>query len=425
MQTAGKPMEEAVRRVLNMPSPKDGIESLASKVNQLHIYVAKKLLSASSSSTSVEMLPPAHLPSPVPLLGLLCSIMLYIGGTVLAPKWSVHADAFLNYERMDLDKETTKETSFVLWNWFEEQKDEGVDPYYQSALKKPTSPAVLIHEVLVNSQKAPMKGTICPLFLSPENTNNSHGDADSLEHFLDHPRRYFFEYSGRRYYYDPFNEAAIVSGGPNLNELSIHTLLSDEIIKGLGTESKLSKARERYGSYSHISIPVPTLTAAFTSRITSPLVALQLVGRLLSVLEDETIGKSLANLGRLAIQHFSDAKRSIEAASILAKEVKDNEDLCDKDSDVSIWAVRPTADNEKGGSEWIQVSPSDLLPGDVFIISSTTGNSYFSPAMTIPVDGLLLEGVGVTEEAALTGESVPQASSRVHTSLVAALTKQN
>lgn len=412
-QTVGKPMEDSVRRILNMPNPTEGSSTIASKVNQLHIYMAKKLLSSTSSSTSVEMLPPPHLPSPLPLLGLFLSIILYLVGTILAPKWSVHIDAFLNYERIDLnDKDTIVDANKTLSSWFDQQKEDDADPYYQTA-KKPLVPGVLINDIHDESSKASAKGIICPLFLSPENKNESKETAfNSFEHYLDHPRRYYFEFSRKRYYYDPIfhteadsSTPALIWGGPNLNELSVDELLSEKYVCGLNTESKLSRAIERYGSYSHISIPIPTLSAAVMSRFTSPLVALQIVGRLLSVLEDETIGKSVTNLMRLAFQHVSDAKHSIKAALTLASEVKENEDLCDIDNSITIWAVRCTATTKK---TWVKVKPSDLFPGDVFILSTESGSSYFAPAMIIPVDSLLLEGSCVTEEAALTGESVPQ-----------------
>ncbi|KAL3787316.1 hypothetical protein HJC23_009562 [Cyclotella cryptica] len=449
MQTAGKPMEDAVRRVLRMPL--DDSDTFASKVTPLHVYVAKKLLSSSSSSssTSVEMLPPAHLPAPLPLLGLFLSILLYVGGTVLAPKWSVRAESFLNYERLDLNREdgdAIVHASDRLWNWFEQQKYDDVDAYYQSATKKLSYPAVLVNDMNNESKGTAAKGTICQLYVSPENDENTEQQVSSntlRNHYLDHPRRYYFEYTGKRYYFDLIYQAdfepktpALISGSPNLHELPICKLLSEDYNCGLCTESKLSRARARYGSYSHISIPIPTLTSAFVSRMTSPLVALQLVGRLLSVLEDESIGKSLANLARLTFQHVSDAKRSIETATILANEVRENEDLGEKGSGARIWAVRPKADiltqaskskrmgkARKGNTtreavEWVEIQPLDLLPGDVFIISSAAGNiSYFASAVTVPVDALLLDGTCVTEEAALTGESVPQAKVPLELSL--------
>lgn len=408
MQTAGKPMEDAVRRILNMPL---GNDFSAPKVNQLHVYMAKKLLS--SSYTSVELLPPAHLPSPTPLLGLFLSIMLYIGGTILAPKWSVHVDAFFNYDRFDLDDNATiSDVTEMLWNWFDQQNQDDADVYYQT--KKSLAPAVLVHDQPIDSEEAAMNGVICPLFLSPENDDNpEEGTSDCGYHYLGHPRRYYFEFNGKRHYYDPIYQSdlsstlpALICGGPNLHELPISKLLSPEYTNGLNTESKLSKAQERYESYSHISLPIPTLSEAFISRVSSPLVALQVVGRLLSVLEDETIGKSLANLGRLVSQHLFDTKRSIEAAAALASEVKDNEDSGHKSCCVRIWAVRP-ADNDESGI-WVEVQSNEILPGDVFTITSTSGSSYFLSGAAMPVDCLLLEGNCVTEEAALTGESVPQ-----------------
>ena len=66
MQTSGKPLEDAVRKLLHMSD--DGVDSSArlttSKVTPLHIYVAKKI------ATSSLTLPPGHLPLPLPLLGL-------------------------------------------------------------------------------------------------------------------------------------------------------------------------------------------------------------------------------------------------------------------------------------------------------------------------------------------------------------------
>ncbi len=391
MQTAGRPLEDAVRTVLNLEAGDD-------KVTPLHIYVAKKILSSTSTtSTPSEILPPAHLPSPLPLLGLLSALLILIGGTILVPKWSVGTDVLLNYEQLKTDETTSWST---LQHWFDGQSEDEVDPYYQP--KKPLSPAVLIHEGdLLNP-----KETICQLLLSPE----YNGNLGDCQH-----RRYYFEFNQKRYYYDPSKSPSLISGGPSLHEESPSYLLSNDIIRGLCTNAKLLHAQERFGPYAHITIPVPTLSSAFAQRVSSPLVALQLLGRLLSILEDESIGKSLANLARLGIQHVSDAKRSIESAITLAKEVKDNEDIADTEKKSRIWAVRPKDCNtttkghkSKNRSQWVQLSPTDLLPGDVFLIAPLETKKR-AKSLIIPVDALLLEGTCVTEEAALTGESVPQA----------------
>ncbi|EED95465.1 cation transport ATPase [Thalassiosira pseudonana CCMP1335] len=391
MQTAGRPLEDAVRTVLNLEAGDD-------KVTPLHIYVAKKILSSTSTtSTPSEILPPAHLPSPLPLLGLLSALLILIGGTILVPKWSVGTDVLLNYEQLKTDETTSWST---LQHWFDGQSEDEVDPYYQP--KKPLSPAVLIHEGdLLNP-----KETICQLLLSPE----YNGNLVDGQH-----RRYYFEFNQKRYYYDPSKSPSLISGGPSLHEESPSYLLSNDIIRGLCSNAKLLHAQERFGPYAHITIPVPTLSSAFAQRVSSPLVALQLLGRLLSILEDESIGKSLANLARLGIQHVSDAKRSIESAITLAKEVKDNEDIDDTEEKSRIWAVRPKDCNtttkghkSKNRSQWVQLSPTDLLPGDVFLIAPLETKKR-AKSLIIPVDALLLEGTCVTEEAALTGESVPQA----------------
>ena len=74
------------------------------------------------------MLPPGHLPSPLSLLGLFLSMILYIGGTVLLPRWSVGVDVLLNYSQIDVQRD---EAGSTLQNWFEENEE--IDPYFTSA----------------------------------------------------------------------------------------------------------------------------------------------------------------------------------------------------------------------------------------------------------------------------------------------------
>ena len=474
VQTSGKPLEDAVRRILGMPSPENariiGDESninrelernFASKVTPIHVYIAKKIISSSSSSSyAVELLPPAHLPSPLPLLGLFLSLILYLGGAVFLPRWSVVIHVFLNYLRFDIHDNDVINTVGIcdeLQNWFDKDESNNADPYYESLIRKPSRPAVLVYEVdseirmEKSSERAVnRKATVCPLFRSPGYENDASGlKSDSEHEHYRHPRIYYFELDQKRYYYDPMyhvNENShlppLVSGGPSLHEATTKTLLSNHCIRGLHTSSQLMYAKSRYSTYSHISIPVPTLTSAFVQRITSPLVALQLVGRLLSLVEEESLGRSLASLLRLSVQHLVDAKRSIAAAITLAEEVRVNEAFGDSGCGYVFWAVRPkmidateiteeTAGKageknrvKKETSEWVQVSPTELLPGDVFFFTpmARPGANYYSTSdlskgkvsysrspLTVPVDALLLEGTCVTEEAALTGESVPQA----------------
>ncbi|KAL7548781.1 hypothetical protein ACHAWF_012034, partial [Thalassiosira exigua] len=434
LKTSGKPLEDTVRRVLDMPAPE--VDEFASKVTPLHVYVAKKILSSSSSLSEFnEMLPPGHLPSPSSLLGMFLSMLLYVGGTVLLPKWNVGFDVLLNYVQISSeDKQGMRHAGRVLQNWFDDNIGDDMGPISApSESKRVSKPAVLVYEEVRGTSGQPLrqKMVVCPLHYSPgydEQKNESQHDSGEQQRHH-HLRRYYFELDKRRYYYDPAHDAnAIADGGPNLQEAAPLELLSDINTGGLCSELQLNLARERYGPYSDISIPVPTLQSALYQRISSPLVSLQLIGRLLSLLEEESVGKALANLGRLGIQHFFDAERSIKSTMNLAEEVKGIDDAGDSCplGESRFLAVRPVKGADSNGrattkSEWVHVSSKDLLPGDVFLITplfkaKTNRNgkrsgsvSHAIGSTTIPVDALLLEGMCVTEEAALTGETVPQA----------------
>ena len=395
LQTKGKPFEDSIRRILGMQTPSDE-NDFASKVTPLHTYVARKIRSSSSTN---EMIPPSHLPSPLPLLSLLLSIMFYIGGTVLLPRWSVGVDVLFNYKQIDVqkDRQHTWDASYALQQWFEDI--ETGDSYYATSKSK-NEPSVLIHD------KETKKYIICPILFSPGYNNDG---SEEVKH-LQHPRRYFFELNNSRYYYDPTQSQCIVSGGPTLYDAPL-SLLQDTARLGLQSNAQLEYAQERYLSYADISIPVPSLRDAFVNRLTSPLISLQLLGKLLSLVEEESIGRALANLVRLSFQHLTDANRGIATAKHLAEEVKELDKTSDDVNESSrFWALRPVESEEKGmiNTEWIQVSPKELLPSDLFVITSADSKQHGS-SMPIPVDALLLDGTCVTEEAALTGESVPQA----------------
>ena len=153
LQTKGKPLEEVVRRILGMQTPSD---DFASKVTPLHVYVAKKI----RSSSTTEMIPPSHLPSPLSLLGLLLSIILFIGGTILLPRWSVEVDALFNNKQIYVQKDRQQilDASYALQQWFEDIDTS--DSYYATS-KSMMKPSVLVVEMETN------KTIICPLLCSP------------------------------------------------------------------------------------------------------------------------------------------------------------------------------------------------------------------------------------------------------------------
>ena len=332
----------------------------------------------------------------------------------MAPLWNVNVHVLLNYERYNMNDDSdmssaTVNAGSVLENWYY-QNDEGeVDPYYSySSSKKHLVPAVLVYEEDA-SDKATSKPIVCKLCESP-GYDPDQDISDEKQH-LHHPRRYYFELDRKRYYYDPslHHEPVLVSGGPTLHEEPPSLLLSDSFTRGLCTKSQVEIANERYSSYSRITIPIPTLQSAFVQRMTSPLIALQMVGRILSLIEEESIGRAFANMVRLVFQHFVDSKRSVAAAITLAEEAKLGIDAGGT-SAYKFWAVRPNG----AYSEWVLLSSSDeLLPADIFFIEINEHdgekNSNTNSPIIIPVDAMLLDGSCVTEEAALTGETVPQA----------------
>jgi len=392
LQTKGKPFEDSIRKILGMQTPSDE-NDFASKVTPLHTYVARKI----RSSSKTEMIPPSHLPAPLPLLALLLSIIFCIGGTILLPRWSVGVDVLLNYKQIDVqkDKQHILDASYALQQWFED-----IDNSYYATSKPKKKPSVLVLD------KETQKSIICPLLCSP----GYNDDRTEDDKHLQHPSRYYFELNNSRYYYDSTQSQCIVSGGPTLHNAPL-SLLQDTACLGLQSNAQLDYAQERYLPYADISIPVPSLKEAFIQRLTSPLISLQLLGKLLSLIEEESIGRALANLVRLGCQHFTDANRGIATAKHLAEEVKELDKTSDDVNEASrFFALRPLETEEKGiiNTEWIQVSPKELLPGDLFVIASVAGKQHGS-SLPIPVDALLLDGTCVTEEAALTGESVPQA----------------
>ena len=400
VQTAGQPLNEAVRRILGMPH--DG--SFISAVTPLHIYAARKMAPG-------KLLPPGHLPSPLPLLHLFGSLLLYAGGLLL-PRWSVYVNVLLNYERYDYDERNENgSVGRALQAWFGKANEDDRDPFYASS-QEPLVPAVLLVEGDARDRPGRVgRGTptvaVHPLHVSPESPQCQR-----------HPRRYYFEREQQRFYFEPVPSttvgAAVAGGGPRLHETSLAWLLSDASARGLDTSSRLAYARERYSDYVDIRYPVPTLRSALVRRITSPLVSLQLVGRLLTWVEEESILMSIFDLLKLGSRHILDAKKSITAAVTLAEEVKE---IDKPDGAVDLfWALRPalneclanatTVQRDKSGgfcTEWVKVYSKEILPGDVFLVGPTSKGKQ-----NMPVDALLLEGMCVVEEAAMTGESVPQ-----------------
>lgn len=315
------------------------------------ITAVERLLAYRVAQASGDILPPPHLPSTVPLLGILSSLALWVAATLL-PIWFTTLQVWMNHHRMD---------------------SETVSQEYLSSLIKTGHDVSVFIEVpreqrdLESNAKSRV---LCPLH--PCKTTRKH-----LRHA--HPCPFYFELNYRRIYY---SRDGIIDGGPVLHStVSIQELLK---MKGLRRRSELCMAQERFGPYNLLFFPSPTIWMAFASRISSPLSVLQLVGRILSALEED-FKSSLLGLAITLSQHYGNARQSIVFAKQLAKEVQESvQDTSE------VWVLRDS---------WRKVSAVEVLPGDVFVLSAPTA---------MPVDALLLEGTCVTNEAVLTGESIPQ-----------------
>jgi manganese-transporting P-type ATPase len=170
---------------------------------------------------------------------------------------------------------------------------------------------------------------------------------------------------------------------------------------GISTQQR-KVALERYEPYNTFDLTSPTLRDAFVSRISSPLVVIQFLGKLVSVIE-EGRGALFSLFGSL-IEHYWDARQAIQSAEHMAQEVKTS--LQDTSGcHVMIY------ENDKG--HWRPALAGDLVPGDIFRLGDsnsrqTNGGNATTDELIVPVDALVIKGQCLTNEAVLTGESVPQ-----------------
>jgi hypothetical protein len=342
-------------------------------------------LAVTLARVSRDMLPPSSMPSGGPLLGAMIAGLAFVFVTILLPHWfhKVHV-------------------------WYDYQQHIGPTDSL-------TPTAVLI--VSNHSTKLSFQGRanriVCQL----------HGTSlqSRLEHNLP---PYYIEHLHRRYYCDPASNNQCWEGGPNWNQLSVGELMEQAKKKKktnsqynyvglLQAPSQLVHAQERWYPYNHqTSVPIPSLAQALWERLQSPLVVAQLIGKAIAVLEE---GKAAVwSFAMTLFQHYNNARASIQSSKRLQQDVAG---LAQEFSKLPVWIYR--------GAMWKLMETSDLLPGDLFWISSqkssletdstSSGKQRGASSalkqsnnVMVPVDALLLEGVCVTMEAVLTGESVPQ-----------------
>jgi hypothetical protein len=117
--------------------------------------------------------------------------------------------------------------------------------------------------------------------------------------------------------------------------------------------------------------------AAFQPRISSLLAVLQLVGQLLSALEEDVRSSAMSTAMTL-FHHYWNARQSIVSATELSKEVGDSVENASRET---VWALRPSNKSDKKHA-WKRISAMELLSADVFMLNSTC-NNYASGCVTV------------------------------------------
>jgi hypothetical protein len=369
--------------------------------------LAQMILSCNDDSNI--MLPPELLPSAGPLLKFVASIAAYIGLTLLLPHWSTKFRVLLDYRKLDHPSlAVKKENTSVLVRL-------GNTPSSSGSAGKSKSNNLLVIP-LQESSKSKMKTTTESQQKkknkkektkpgrksSPKKIGNNSDDIIENNNYV-HPSDFYFEVDHSRIYCD-LDTKECIDGAPALQTAPLSAL--QQLIDGGGLTKKRRRiAKERYEPYNTFPLATPTLQEAFLERISSPLVVIQLIGRLVSLLE-EGAGAAVSMFITLA-QHYYNAQQAIVSATQLAQEVKTN--LQDTSGyQVSVW--------KESKQRWVSAAAGHLVPGDMFRLTMSqqqqhagdAGKAQKQQELIVPVDALVVKGQCLTNEAILTGECVPQ-----------------
>jgi len=367
--------------------------------------LAQMILSCSNDYNI--MLPPTILPSAGALMKFLASIIAYIGLTFLLPHWSTKFRVLLDYRKLEypvgINDDVRKLPSSLSASLDQSIKTGDLSVLVQldgksdGSSNRMTKSNKLLITPLIQSTKGPQKKDSSKHRSQKMIMND--GEIENKNYV--HPSDYYFEVDHSRIYCN-LDTKECIDGAPSLQTTSILAL--QQLVDKGGLTKKLRRiAKERYEPYNSFPLATPTFKEAFLERISSPLVVIQLVGRLVALLEE---GKgALVSMCFTLAQHYYNAQQSIISATQLAQEVKTN--LQDNSGyKVLVW--------KESKQRWKSVSAGQLVPGDIFRLTmdpqlgSHTNETQKQTELIIPVDALVLKGQCLTNEAILTGESVPQ-----------------
>ena len=480
LKTSGIPFATAVWSVLYnhdqggrphmQPSPPTRENFIPSAVE---IITAKII-----ASTNKEiLLPPTGLPSWGPVVGVILSTLSFFLLTILLPHWFTSFHVLLDYIQIQFnDDSVDKGNDTAIYDDRTGRIKKGIKVLVRSDLdggatrdgNKLTSTSKSLEICPIHaSSSSPSSSSEFPALRQKnaktkklrKDTNDATAcDSAGTGGVLDdqfvqiqygHTHPLYFEWNQCRYYFD--NKTGNCQwGGPTFHSARLDhlfqwsSIMASSFVPSLRLstptlptsqeqEDQQEVLREmslqRYGPYNDKGVHVihlPTMMEAVSARLSSPLVVVQVVGNLLSLLEQGT-ADTLLSLSQTLSHHYFHARQAIKSAKQLAKEIQD--DVQDTSSRL-VWVLRPPTPNsankdrnkpvlKKGKKrakknsktkddgdkkDWIQIEASHILPGEVFVLTMESSSDH----VVIPVDALVLGGQCLTNEAVLTGESVPQ-----------------
>lgn len=462
--------------------------SSTKQVSSFDIYMARKIASSSSTTGNTISLPPPFLPTLIPFMGLLSSLFLYLGISILFPLWFVNVETWLNYKKVNVLHDYKVANDDINWidmndsnfrkrhNLIAEDIVRQIKSHLHYDIREKivnkrinnqmtsTGLAVLVHLSKFDQEMGDENGKSHVIrMLHSEQSLDDENDDDDDDDDKHHSTKYYIELNQRRIYVDinianvsynnknhpRDNEQCYMittkckDGSPTFYKREsiqqLHARLNNGIVhdsssscssttnKILTTDSlqRLHKYQQKYESYNKLSLPIPSIQKAFLSRITTPLAIMQFLGKLLSVVEDDSLAPSFFNIMSTLGRHYWSARKSIVSATELATEIQGN--VNEGFGEQLYWTLRPKVvlkkrqkrkkrDRAMIKNQWELVPSSKILPGDVFCFPpdnwkelSSKKNHGTQTGIVMPVDALLLEGSCVALEAVITGESVPQA----------------
>ena len=365
LETAGIPYTTAVWQALHrdaeIPIPTKPHDYDPSRIEM----ITAKII---ASTYRDVMLPSITLPSWKPLLGVISSTLIFILVTILLPQWFTKFHVFLDYIQLKYNNESGNEASNVIVKYRDtirqgmkvlvrsiDSAEEGTDSDESKVTSSTKSleicPIWTSSDPSATSKQKYSKKKKAEKSTNLQGASNVTGkdaltiDEEFVSRQYGHSYPTYFEWNQCRYYLDTVS-GKCVSGGPTFHIAKLDDLyhwssmMASSFVPSLSTplsneeeneqlerqqEILREMALQRYGPYNdqaqHV-IQLPTMLQAVYARISSPLVIVQMLGNLLSLVEMGT-ADTLLSLFQTVSHHYFHARSAIKSAKPAQKSASD------------------------------------------------------------------------------------------------------